>query len=47
MILDLAYTNRDYYASNQVKFRSTYLLSLRATGLYTKKFLSSSQCFDY
>ena len=37
MISDLAYTNRDFYAFNQVKSRPTYLLlGLTAINLHTK-----------
>ena len=39
MILDLAFTSRDFYVSNQVRSRFTYLLGLEATGLFTKKHL--------
>ncbi len=37
MILDIAYTNRDLYTSNQVRSRHTYLPSgLSATSLHIK-----------
>ncbi len=39
MIPDLAYTSRDFYTSNQVKFKFTYLSSgLSITDLYIKSF---------
>ena len=39
MILDLVYTSRDFYVSNQVIFRPMYLLlGLTATNLYIKNF---------
>lgn len=37
MILDLVYTNRDLYTSNQVRFQFIYLASgLYSTSLYIK-----------
>ncbi len=37
MILDLAYTSKNLYKFNQVRFRSMYsLLGLSATGPHTK-----------
>ena len=37
MISDLAYSSKNLYITNQVRFRSTYSLSnLNTTGLYTR-----------
>ena len=37
MILDLAYTNKDLYASNPVRYKPIcFLLSVDITGLYIK-----------
>ncbi len=38
MILDLAYTSRDLYISNQVKSRPTYLSDLGFIGLHIRVF---------
>lgn len=38
MILDLVYTNRNHYTSNQVGYKPTYLLGLGTIGLNTKNF---------
>ena len=38
MILNLAYTSKNIYISNQIKFELIYLLDLGAIGLYTKDF---------
>ena len=39
MILDLVCISKDFYTSNQIRFRFMYLLSnLCATNLYTKDF---------
>ena len=39
MILDLAYFSKNFYISNQVKFKYTYLLlGLIATSLYIRGF---------
>ena len=41
MILDLVYTSRSLYLSNQVRSRLTYPLGLGATSLHTRSLLSS------
>ena len=38
MILDLAYTNKSFYASNQIRSKPIYSLNLGATSLYTSNF---------
>ena len=40
MILDLAFTSKSYYASNQVRSGPTYLSGLEAIDLPTKRLLS-------
>ena len=41
MILDLAYTSKYHYESNQFKSWPTYLSSLGPISLYTRRFFSS------